>query len=286
MTDLGSFEKHRRRLIGLAYRFLGSRSEAEDVVQDAYLRWHGADRGAVDDEGRFLNSVVSRLCLDRAKSARARREIYVGQWLPEPLVDEEFDAGTEVELAHDLSVALMMALERLSPLERASFLLHDIFDLEFAEVARILGRNEAACRQLASRARERVQQDRPRFAPSAEEGKRLAKAFREASIKGDIATLSSLLAKDAVLYSDGGGKRSAALNPIFGADKILRFFAGIAGKGPMPGGIQPEPVSINGLPGFLIAEEDGPPSTMALEIEGGVITAIYAVRNPDKLRHL
>lgn len=286
MKDTSSFESHRHRLIGLAYRFLGSRSEAEDVVQDAYLRWHGADRDAVGDERHYLNRVVARLCLDRAKSARAQREIYVGQWLPEPLVDEEFDAGSEVEMAHDLSVALMMALERLSPLERASFLLHDVFDLDFAEVARALGRNEAACRQLASRARQRVQEDRPRFAASPEEGKRLAKAFRDASVKGDTATLMTLLAKDAVLYTDGGGKRAATLNPIFGSEKILRFFQGIAHKGPIPNGIQPEPVSINGLSGFLVEEPDGPRSTMAFEIEDGKIAAIYIVRNPDKLRHL
>lgn len=286
MNDLSSFESHRRRLTGLAYRFLGSRSEAEDVVQDAYLRWHGADRDGVEDEGRYLNRVVTRLCLDRAKSARSRREIYVGQWLPEPLVDEEFDAGSEVELAHDLSVALMLSLERLSPLERASFLLHDVFDLDFAEVARALDRNEAACRQLASRARQRVQEERPRFPVSPEEGKRLALAFREASISGDTATLKTILAEDAVLYADGGGKRSASLLPIFGADKIVRFFAGIAHKGPLPGGIRAEPVAINGLSGFLIDEPDGVDSTMAFEVANGKISAIYVVRNPDKLRHL
>lgn len=286
MTELSAFEAHRKRLTGLAYRFLGSRSEAEDVVQDAFLRWHGADRDKVEDEARYLNRIVARLCLDRAKSARAQREIYVGQWLPEPLVDEAFDAGSEVELAHDLSVALMMSLERLSPLERASFLLHDVFDLDFAEVARALDRNEAACRQLASRARQRVQEDRPRFPVSAEEGKRLALAFRQASMTGDTAALTSILAEDAVLYTDGGGKRAATLNPIFGADKIQRFFAGIAKKGFLPEGIRSEPVTINGLPGFLIREPDGLNSTMAFEVAEGRITAIYIVRNPDKLQHL
>lgn len=286
MDDLSSFESHRRRLTGLAYRFLGSRSEAEDVVQDAFLRWHGAERDKVDNEEGYLNRIVTRLCLDRAKSARVQREIYVGQWLPEPLVNEEFDSGGEIELAHDLSVALMMSLERLSPLERASFLLHDVFDLDFAEVARALDRNEAACRQLASRARQRVQQDRPRFPVSAEEGKRLALAFRQASLSGDTDALMAILAADAVLYTDGGGKRAATLNPIFGADKIQRFFTGIAAKGPLPSGIRADPVAINGLSGFLIDELDGLQSTIAFDVAEGKITAIYIVRNPDKLRHL
>lgn len=286
MSAAEAFESHRRRLIGLAYRFLGSRSEAEDIVQDAYLRWHGVDKETVEDEGRYLSQIVTRLCLDRAKSAQLRHETYVGQWLPEPLVDENYDAGTQVELAHDLSVALMLSLKRLSPLERTSFLLHDVFDLDFAEVAAALGRNEAACRQLASRARQRVRDERPRFSVSPEEGKRLALAFREASMTGDTAQLRELLAQDAVLYTDGGGKRSAALNPIFGPEKILRFFEGIARKGAPTGAIRPELVAINGLPGFLLDEADGPRSTMAFEVSEGRIGAIYIVRNPDKLRHL
>ena len=147
-----SFEAHRRALIGLAYRMLGSRAEAEDVVQDAYLRWHAVDPGTIEEPRRYLGTVVTRLCLDRMKSAKARHEIYVGQWLPEPVVDEVFDAEPAGDLARDLSVALMLILERLSPLERASFLLHDVFGLEFAEVAAALGRGEAACRQLAARA--------------------------------------------------------------------------------------------------------------------------------------
>jgi RNA polymerase sigma-70 factor, ECF subfamily len=149
--DVQSFEAHRRSLIGLAYRMLGSRAEAEDVVQDAYLRWHAADRTAIVEPRSYLGTVVTRLCLDRMKSATARRELYVGQWLPEPVVDEAFDAETAGDLAHDISVALIMLLERLSPLERASFLLHDVFGVEFAEVASALGREEAACRQLAAR---------------------------------------------------------------------------------------------------------------------------------------
>jgi RNA polymerase sigma-70 factor (ECF subfamily) len=277
------FEPHRRRLTGLAYRLLGSRAEADDVVQDAYLRWHLVDRREVEDAGRYLGRVVTRLCLDRAKSARARREVYVGPWLPEPVVDEAFD---ESDAAHDLSVALMMALERLSPLERASFLLHDVFDLDFTEIARALDRNEAACRQLAARARQRLRAERPRFPASREESERLAVAFREASQTGDAAALAKILAQDAVLYTDGGGKRAAAINPIFGADKILRFFEGINRKAGVLSRLRPRPVSINGLAGFLLEEDDGSVSTIALEIEAERITRIYIVRNPDKLTHL
>jgi RNA polymerase sigma-70 factor (ECF subfamily) len=212
--DVATFEAHRPALIGLAYRMLGSRAEAEDVVQDAYLRWHAADRAAIAEPRRYLGTVVARLCLDRMKSVEARREIYVGQWLP-----ESFDDGSAGELAHDISAALLLLLERLSPLERASFLLHDVFGLDFAEVARTLGRNEAACRQIAARARTHIEAGRPRFAPSPEEG-RLAAAFQAAAASGDAKALVRLLADDAVLYADGGGKRVAALNPIRGADKI------------------------------------------------------------------
>jgi RNA polymerase sigma-70 factor, ECF subfamily len=151
--EVRSFESHRRALTGLAYRMLGSRAGAEDVVQDAYLRWHEADHAAIEQPRRYLGTVATRLCLDRMKSAKARREVYVGQWLPEPVVDEMLDAGNAGELAHDLSVALMLVLERLSPLERASFLLHDVFGVDFADVGRALERREAACRQLAARAR-------------------------------------------------------------------------------------------------------------------------------------
>jgi len=209
--DARSFETHRRSLTGLAYRMLGSRAEAEDVVQDAYLRWHAADHAAIEQPRHYLGTVVTRLCLDRMKSAQARREVYVGQWLPEPVVDEALDADTAGDLAHDLSVALMLVLERLSPLERASFLLHDVFGLDFAEVGRALGRGEAACRQLAARARAHIEEGRPRFSTSQEEGRRLAAAFNQAAQLGDTATLMKLLAADAVLYSDGGGKRAAAL---------------------------------------------------------------------------
>jgi len=265
---------------------LGSRAEAEDVVQDAYLRWHAADRDSVEAPRRYLGTVVTRLCLDRMKSAQARREVYVGQWLPEPVVDEPLDTDIAGDLAHDLSVALMLLLERLSPLERAAFLLHDIFGLNFAEVADALGRGEAACRQLAARGRAHIEAGRPRFTASREDGSRLAAAFRTAAETGDTQTLQRLLAEDAVLYTDGGGKRLAVLNPIYGADKILRFLAGIARKNPALPAFQARAATINGLAGFVLREQDGSIETMAFEHRDGNIIAIYVTRNPDKLRHV
>jgi RNA polymerase sigma-70 factor (ECF subfamily) len=280
MTDGSDFESHRRHLTGLAYRMLGSIAEAEDVVQDAYLRWHSADRAGVRDVRAFLSRVAIRLSLDRLKSAKVRREHYVGPWLPEPVVK---DAPADDPL--DLSMTLMLALERLSPLERAAFLLHDVFDADYAEVARVLDRSEAACRQLAARAREHVRESRPRFPVDPEEGARIASAFLDAARTGDAALLTSLLAEDAVLHSDGGGKRPAALAPIVGRDKVTRFFVGIARKSD-PAASTFIPARINGLPGFILEEPDGSISTTCVEIRDGLVAAIYAVRNPDKLRHL
>lgn len=282
-----SFEPLRRHLTSIAYRMLGSVSEAEDTVQEAYLRWHAVDRTAVSDTRAFLTKTVTRLCLDYLKSARVRRESYVGTWLPEPLLDSAaYEAGSESEYADDLSVALMLALERLSPLERAAFLLHDVFDMSFAEVAETLGRNEAACRQLAARAREHVRAARPRFTVSQEEGARIADAFFQAAKGGDIGTLQQLLAEHAIIFSDGGGRKLAALNPIVGRDKVIRFFVGIARKA----GYQKPSIIyrglINGLPGFVTIEHGEVLQTTAINVQDGVITAIYIVRNPDKLKHV
>jgi len=281
------FEPHRRHLIGLAYRMLGSLAEAEDAVQEAYLRWHQVDRATVRNPRAFLSKTVTRLCLDALKSARARRESYVGPWLPEPVLDTaSFAADTASDYAEDLSVALMLALERLSPLERAAFLLHDVFDMDFAEVGETLGRSEATCRQLASRARSHVRAARPRFRVSAEDGARLVEAFVVASRSGDAGALARLLAEGAVLYSDGGGKRPAALNPIYGRDKIVRFFTSLARKDRLRSIAALRAAAVNGLPGLVAIEADGTPLTMALDIRDGTISAIYIVSNPDKLRHV
>lgn len=284
MSDrLASFQAERRRLTGLAYRMLGSVAEAEDALQDAWLRWQAVEDGRVENPAGFLTQVVTRLCLDRLKAAKARRETYVGPWLPEPVV-EDYAAESPGELAADLSVALLLALERLSPLERAAFLLHDVFDLDYPEVARALERSEAACRQLAARARANVQKERPRFPVPRDRGEAIAAAFQAALRSGDPAALKSLLAGEAVLVADGGGQRRAALNPILGADRIARFFAGIKAKGAFDAVVAAWPATINGLPGLVSREADGTLQTMAFESDGARIVAIYVVRNPEKMR--
>lgn len=275
-----AFLAARPRLRALAYRFLGSVADAEDVVQAAWLRWAAADQAEVGDPEAFLRRIVARLCLDELKTARRRRETYVGPWLPEPVVETDPLAGRAA--AEEVSVALMLALERLSPLERAAFLLHDVFGSGFEEVAATLGRTPAAVRQLAARARAHVRQARPRFPVTPDDGRRIAEAFRAAAMSGDAAALGRLLAEDAVLRTDGGGVVTAAINPVFGADRIARFFAGLGRKARL--GAMHEPAWINGLPGYVTRFPDGAVQTTALEIEAGLIRAVYVVRNPEKLR--
>jgi len=284
MTDntdpLQVFETHRPRLVRLAYRLLGSLSEAEDVVQDAWLRWHRSGETA-DNPRAYLSRIVSRLCLDTMKSARARRESYVGAWLPEPLMEPY-----EETRADDVTLTLMLALERLSPLERAAFLLHDVFEMEMGDIARTLDRSPAAIRQLASRARKHVRDEKTRFAVPRDEGERIAQAFFAASRTGDTQALRDLLARDVVLTSDGGGKVLAFLNPITGIDKVLRLFQGLARKGETRSLVLLEALWIDGLPGFVSYDRGGVMQTTALAIEDGRITGIYITRNPEKLGHV
>jgi RNA polymerase sigma-70 factor (ECF subfamily) len=293
-----SFEPYRRRLLGLAYRMLGSMADAEDAVQEAYLRWHGLDRDRVSDPRAFLMTTTTRICLDMLTSARARHEEYVGPWLPEPVVDTAALApDSRTELAEDLSIALLLILDQLSPLERAAFLLHDVFDFSFNEVATALERSEAACRQLAVRARAHVRAARPRGAtqPQARSGAidakhaQLLSAFRAATEAGDLHAMTQFLASDVRVVSDGGGKVRAALEVIEGADRAARFLVGVTRK--RPGAWWREDftlrfATINGMPGVIVDAPEGPVQTTAFEIEGDVIRALYIVRNPDKLRHL
>lgn len=269
------FDPLRPRLLRIAYRMLGIVAEAEDVVQEAYLRWHQTDRTAVRDAEAVLVRTVTRLCLDVLKSARVQREQYVGTWLPEPIV--------ETVEGDDLTLTLMMALERLSPLERAAFLLHDVFGMDFDEVAKAIDRDPAACRQLASRARSHVREARPRFPVSEGKGRELASAFFTASRSGDVNALQALLAQDVVTYSDGGGKTKAALNPIFGAEKTLRLFDGLLKHSALALSKLVYEGAIDGLPAFVTLEADGLLQTTAFAIEEGRIVAIYVTRNPDKL---
>jgi RNA polymerase sigma-70 factor (ECF subfamily) len=283
MESLGAavtFDPLRPRLARVAYRMLGSVADAEDVVQEAFLRWLDADRDAVCEPEAFLRRVVTRLCLDHLKSARRQRETYLGPWLPEPVVE------APEEVIDDVTLPLMMALERLSPLERAAFLLHDVFGVSFEEIAETVGRRPATCRQLASRARTHVRAARPRFRMPEGRGLEIATAFFVASRSGDMQQLRSLLAEDITAYADGGGKAPASEQPIVGFDDVMQLHASLAL-------VFAEEMSrvvcygfINGLPGFVTIEQDKILQTTALQIEDGKIVAIYVTRNPDKLRHL
>jgi RNA polymerase sigma-70 factor (ECF subfamily) len=284
-----SFDPLRPKLIRVAYRMLGSVADAEDVVQEAFLRWFDADRKAVRAPEAFLRRVVTRLCLDHLKSARHRRETYVGPWLPEPILPDDVRAlSTEApdrkaELASDLSLALLHVLERLSPEERAAFILHDAFDCDYPEIASTLGKTEVACRKLVSRARERVRTDRPRFEVSDDQHRDLLMRFTQAIASRDRAQLAALLAPDAIAYTDGGGRVAAALLPIYGADKITRFVLGLARKFHSRLELTAVPMTINGRPGIAMTSSKGIYMVIALETDGARITAIYGIRNPDKL---
>lgn len=281
LTD--AFEANRHRLKRLAYRMLGSVSEAEDVVQDAWLRWRRAG-AQVADPAAWLVRATTRLCLDRLRSAKVERDAYRGPWLPEPLIEPLTE--DPLERAEDISVAFLLALERLSPLERAVFLLHDVFDEDYAAVAAALDRSEPAVRQLAARAREHLQAARPRYDVDPAKAMRLAQAFVAAISSADTSALAELLAEDAVMVTDGGGKRTAALRVLVGREDILRLIEGLRWRGGLAAVRGFECVRINGLPGLLMHMEDGP-STLAFEPdEDDRVAAIYVVRNPDKLRHL
>jgi RNA polymerase sigma-70 factor (ECF subfamily) len=273
-------------------------ADAEDAVQETYLRWHGVDRDKVSEPKGFLMTTTTRICLDMLTSARARHEEYVGPWLPEPIFDTAaLTPDSRAELAEDLSIALLLTLDRLSPLERAAFLLHDIFDFSFREVAMTLQRTEAACRQLAARARTNVRTARPRGVtpPPASSGgvnakhARLLSAFTAAVASGDLNVLTQLLASDVRVITDGGGKVRAALNAVEGADRVAQFLVDVTRK--RPGAWWRDEFKVrfalvNGLPGVVVDSPEGPVQTTAFEIEGDVIKALYVVRNPDKLRHL
>ena len=273
-----SFDPLRPLLTRVAYRMLGSVADAEDVVQDAFIRWLGTDRDVVREPAAFLRRTVTRLCLDQIKSARNSRETYIGPWLPDPLVEEEEE--------DDVTLPLMLALERLSPLERAAFLLHDVFGVGFDEVAKTIDRDPAATRQLAARARTHVRDARPRYKLEKERGLQIADAFFAASRSGDMGALGALLAADVGMWSDGGGKRPAAMEPVLGYDIVMKLHRSLAVLFGKYGSTLVHTGMINGLPGFVTREADGELQTTALEIANGKVAAIYVMRNPDKLRHV
>lgn len=283
---------HRRSLLALAYRMLGSRTEADDILQDAWLRWAQVDEGTVQHAGAYLSRLVTNLCLDKLRSVTTRREQYVGVWLPEPLLNEEsgWSPGPEVqaEFAQDVSVAFMLALERLSPLERAAFLLHEVFDLDFDEIAQRLDRSPVACRQLASRARVHVKAGYARREVDKEEHERLFDAFSAAVRNFDVNALAKMLTEDAVMLADGGGKVSAVPRPLRGGALIAKAFIGFA-KLPSSRTWRLESARINGLPGSLIFDEATGQLVQIIALEPsatqpGRVGALYVQRNPDKLQ--
>ena len=280
MSAAAAFEAQRPRLTRLAYRMLGSLADAEDAVQDAWLRWMRVGPDEVQDPAAWLARATTRLCLDRLRAARVAREAYKGPWLPEPLIEDPIDP---VERAEDISVAFLVALERLSPLERAVLILHDVLDEDYGAIAETLGREEAACRQLLSRARAHIRQARPRFGVTQDEVKRLANAFMAAMSRNDPAALSELLAEDAILVTDGGGKRAAALRPLVGRADILRLLERLIWRGTWKTPTKVRIARINGQLGAVLADAEGL-TTFVAEVDGeGRLAAIYVQRNPEKL---
>jgi RNA polymerase sigma-70 factor (ECF subfamily) len=286
-AQANEFERHRSRLVGLGYRMLGSVAEAEDCVQEVYLRWHATSTEELREPGAWLHTTMTRLCIDTLRKRKARAQHYVGPWLPEPwLANAADDATDAIALADDLSVAFLLLLERLGPDERAAFLLHDIFDASYGDIATALGKSEPAVRQIVSRARTHVRSERSRHQPTRADQHRLAAAFRDAVLTRDQAALISLFKRDATLVSDGGGKAVAALRPIYGADKIVRFLMGIT-KHNDPTLFVADPQWINAAPGFIVREAHGAISASAtLDISDGLIGCVYIVRNPDKLTRI
>lgn len=273
MTD---FEPYRRHCFALAYRMLGSAADAEDVVQEAWLRFRGAE--SVQAPRAWLTRAVTRLCLDQLKSARHRREKYVGPWLPEPV---ETEAADEFD-AESISTAFLLLLERLTPRERAVFLLRKVFDVDYPEVARLLDQSESNVRQLFHRAQRHVRENRPRFAASADDHRRLLEGFVSAVQSGNPGAIESLLAEDARAFSDGGGKARAALEVVRGRTRVAKLYWGLARKH-STATMRMEVRHLNGWPGLVIWEGDRVSSTMTLETDGQLVYAIHAVLNPDKL---
>jgi RNA polymerase sigma-70 factor (ECF subfamily) len=287
MTDaLEFFQSQRRRLFSIAYRMLGIRADAEDVLQDVYLRWQNADVKELDSPEAWLVTVTTRLSIDRLRAAKTEREAYIGTWLPEPMVEEESVASPEdlVERADDIAYALLVVLERLGPEERAAFLLKQVFDHDYPDIARILGKSEASCRQLVHRARERVQREQPRFAVTPQTHREHLQRFIEAAQSGDYHKIIALLSPDVQSAGDGGGKMPSTFKPLYGADRVARLYYALARRsGPHP---SYRFAQINGELGLLRYFDGKLETAMSFVINEDGIAAIYSVRNPDKLKHI
>ena len=286
------FERERKRLFAIAYRMLSSIADAEDVLQEGWLRWERANLIEIENPQAFLTTIISRLCVDHLRSAQKKREAYFGTWLPEPLVGDEIandnvSPDSALELADDLSFALFLTLEKLNPTERAAFLMHDVFDLSFDEISLNLDKSSAACRQLASRARSKVRTEQENHLPAKKIDDPLVQKFFRTVQTGDVLDFVNQLAADAKLVTDGGGKKSAARNPIIGRVKIIKFFVGLMKKEGLPSPDDLKLTLINGHPGLIVREADGSVQTWFISwTEEGQISEIYIVRNPDKLGHV
>ncbi len=287
-----AYEDLRPLLFSIAYRMLGSVAEAEDIVQEAFVRYQKAlqeQPGEIESPKAYLSAITTRLAIDQLRSARARREQYVGEWLPEPVLTDEkaLEGERYVEQADSLSMAFLLLLERLSPVERAVFLLHEVFDYGYNEISPIVGKSEDNCRQLATRARRHIAKEKPRFEASRRQRDELAERFFAAVAgPGDIEDLVELLAADAVAYGDGGGKEPAAREPIYGRDRVLRFLRGIS-RAARAVGVRVRPTEINGQAGGMMFDSSGSLiNVVVLDIADGQIQSVRSIINPDKLRHL
>lgn len=285
MNALETFDQQRRLLFSIAYRMLGSVMDAEDMVQETFLRWQDAPVDDIRSPKSYLSTVITRLCIDQLKSARTQREQYIGPWLPEPLITEETsDLDEHLALADSVSMAFLVMLERLSPLERAVFLLREVFDYPYSEIALIVDRSEANCRQMVHRAREHVRTGDHRFDISPEQLDEMSARFMKATTEGDMDALIALLTDDVTVWSDGGGKVAAALNPIYGPEKVARFFIKLAEK--MPASTQMRLAHVNERPGFIVWMGNHVDHVAEVSFRDGRIDALRIVRNPDKLRHI
>lgn len=283
---LAAFNRYRNLLFSIAYHMLGSVADAEDILQEAFIRWQGTDAADIQSTRAFLVTIVSRLCINHLQSARVQREEYVGQWLPEPVVtDPSADPVSAVTVGESLSLAVLVLLERLTPQERAVLLLRDVFDYDYAEIARTIGKDEANCRQILHRARERVTEMRPRFKASVEKKEEFLTKFLQATSSGDLNGLVALLAADATLRADGGGKGPAIPNLIDGADRVARAIIGGLSK-LVPRNMTSRKTQINGEPGIVSYLDGRPFSVVTLDIADDRIQTVYVVTNPEKLAHL
>ena len=280
MSATDAFVQHRNLLFTVAYEMLGSAADAEDVLQETWLRWADVDRDEVRDERAYLVRITTRLSLNRMRTVARRREAYVGPWLPEPLLTTP-DVAEDVELADSVSTAMLLVLETLSPTERAVFVLREVFDLPYDEIAAAVDKSPAAVRQVAHRAREHVEARRPRAAVTARERDEVIARFLGAAATGDLQALMDVLAPDVVLLTDGGGVKKAALRPIHGRDKVTRFLEAV-----MPEGFVADAVVVNGSPALRIAVDGEVDAVASLLVEDGRVTGLYVVRNPAKLARL